>query len=335
MDAHELVDQAQRILLFDGVEYYAGSPTGYRSRVDLVYFPGGLGMRSSYDSFIDVERSDLATERVNELITQARRLIDVDTFDQKTKRGALRYAVIRSLDTSCVSFVVNAKADLARIRGAINRFAATTDCENVLITFTEPDSDVSVASDYEVVKGSDVLEATLAGAKLCVHTQGFFQNNHEMAEVMHRFIGDCLEDVSGTLIDLYGGVGAFACSLGASFDQAIVIEEHDGAASIAAKNLAVNGIRGEAICADASVLASIDAHICTVITDPPRIGMSHKAILALARNRPERIIYVSCNPLIAPRDLAYLKGYVIERAAVFDLFPGTDHFEMVLSLRRR
>ena len=330
-----MVGRARRILLHDDVVAFSGPSSGYRNRVDLVFFKDGLGMRDSFDSFVDVTRSELATDRINSIIAQVReRFVGFDPFIQKAKRGTLRYAVIRALETSSISFVLNARGDVDRAREAIASFAAESDVENVLITFTEPSSDVSVSSEYEIIKGSDVLEASLVGVALRVHVQGFFQNNLVMAQKMHGFIKDSLPGSSGTLIDLYGGVGSFACTLGDSFERAIVIEEHEGAASLAAQNLERNGVRGEAVCADASVLVRYGSDQVTVITDPPRIGMSEIAVRALARLRPERIVYVSCNPLIAPRDLAYLKGYRIEKAAVFDMFPGTDHFEMVVVLSR-
>ena len=330
-----MVEKARRILMHDRIESFSGRGEGYRNRVDLVFFDGGLGMRESFDSFIDFEHVDSANERINTILSQIReRFVGFDPFIVRTKRGTMRYAVIRSLDSDSVSFVLNRNGDTARAKSAIEEFARTSDVSNVLITYTDPESDVSFGSDFEVVKGSQLLEATLAGARLKVHVQGFFQTNLEMAEAMHRFIQECVSDASGTLIDLYGGVGSFACTLGPSFEHVCVIESHEGSASIAGENLKTNNVRGEAICADASTLERFSSERLTVITDPPRSGMSEKAVRALALRRPERIVYISCNPLIAPRDLAYLKGYRITRVGVFDMFPGTDHFEMVVCLSR-
>lgn len=337
MNTDEMIARAERILLFKGVEAFSKSPTGYRNRMDFVFFTGGIGMRDgSHDSFIDMESAELASPRVNELFGEVRSAFaDVDAFDVKRKRGTYRYAVIRALDTSTISFVLNAQSDrLDDARAHIADFSKQTSAENVLITLTNKDSDVSTSSEYEVVKGSDLLEATILDAKLQVHAQGFFQNNSEMAEQMHTYIKDAIGDASGTLIDLYGGVGSFACTLGSAFEEAVVIEEHVGSAKLATENLVRNGITGEAIADDAAALARYDPQKATVITDPPRVGMSEKAALALARMQPERIVYVSCNPSIAARDLAYLRGYRIDRAAVFDMFPGTDHYEMVVVLTR-
>jgi len=183
MDEKKMVDSARRILLHDAIEAFSGNAVGYRNRVDLVFFKDGLGMRGSFDSFMDVTRSELANDRINTIIAQVReRFVGFDPFIQKTKRGTLRYAVIRSLGTSSISFVLNARGDIDSARDAIASFAATSDVENILITLTEPESDVSVGSEYELIKGSDVLEASLAGAQLKVHVQGFFQNNLVMAD---------------------------------------------------------------------------------------------------------------------------------------------------------
>ena len=337
MEPDEILAQARRILMRDDVEFVPGPASHYRARMDFVFFPGGLGLREpgSHDRFVDIRESDLAVPRINELLAAVReRFVGFDPFDQRTKRGGLRYCVIRSLDTASVSFVVNPEAErLGELTRAIESFVRGTSCENVLVTRVPPETDASVSSDYDVVKGSDLLEAELGGAKLFVHAQGFFQNDVEVAEKMHVFARDCLLG-GGTLVDLYGGVGAFACSLGSAFERAIVIEDHEGSAALAQRNLEANGIAGEAIAGDATLLARFDPDRATVVTDPPRTGMSERAMRSLARMRPERVLYVSCNPLVLPRDLAYLRGYSIERACAFDLFPGTDHFELVVSLVR-
>ena len=49
-----------------------------------------------------------------------------------------------------------------------------------------------------------------------------------------------------------------------------------------------------------------------------------------------RIVYVSCNPKAAARDVRWLTdhGYAIERIRPVDLFPHTPHVECVIGLRR-
>ena len=71
----------------------------------------------------------------------------------------------------------------------------------------------------------------------------------------------------------------------------------------------------------------------TVVTNPPRIGMEERAVDALRRARPERLVYISCDPATLARDVARLgPGYRVRSLKGFDLFPQTSHVETVLTL---
>ena len=73
-----------------------------------------------------------------------------------------------------------------------------------------------------------------------------------------------------------------------------------------------------------------------LIVDPPRAGMHPKVVGQIAHLRPERIVYVSCNPQTQARDLAMLQeaaAYTIEAVQPVDMFPHTHHVESVVGLR--
>ena len=73
-----------------------------------------------------------------------------------------------------------------------------------------------------------------------------------------------------------------------------------------------------------------------VVLDPPREGCAPTVLSAVFDGmRPERVVYVSCNPEVLARDLATIvkSGYRIDRVQAVDMFPHTDHIETVISLR--
>jgi tRNA/tmRNA/rRNA uracil-C5-methylase (TrmA/RlmC/RlmD family) len=59
-------------------------------------------------------------------------------------------------------------------------------------------------------------------------------------------------------------------------------------------------------------------------------------VTRLARRRPDRIVYVSCDVATQARDLRALleSGYRIDEVQAFDMFPNTPHIETVVSLER-
>jgi 23S rRNA (uracil1939-C5)-methyltransferase len=69
-----------------------------------------------------------------------------------------------------------------------------------------------------------------------------------------------------------------------------------------------------------------------VITNPPRTGMDARVVEALERLRPERIVYVSCDPATLARDLTRLPSFRVADVRAFDLFPQTAHVETVVVL---
>ena len=77
-----------------------------------------------------------------------------------------------------------------------------------------------------------------------------------------------------------------------------------------------------------------------LLIDPPRDGA-----LAVARvlaalpvpARPERMVYVSCNPATLARDLGLMvhEGHwTVEKAGVANMFPHTAHVESIALLTR-
>ena len=71
-----------------------------------------------------------------------------------------------------------------------------------------------------------------------------------------------------------------------------------------------------------------------IFMDPPREGSTPQFIESVARMAPKRVVYVSCNPETLARDLALLtkKGYRVESSTPVDMFPQTEHIEVVCQL---
>jgi len=84
------------------------------------------------------------------------------------------------------------------------------------------------------------------------------------------------------------------------------------------------------------VLPKLGARAQKVILDSARVGCERAVLGALVEARPERIVYVSCDPSTLARDLAIMRqgGYTLQSVQPIDMFPQTYHVESVSLLTR-
>ena len=138
-------------------------------------------------------------------------------------------------------------------------------------------------------------------------------------------------------MDTYCGIGTIGMTMAKDCKQVLSVEINRSAIKDAVKNAKINDIDNiHFYCDDAGKFMSQMAYdkqeVDVVIMDPPRSGSDEKFLSSLIRLHPERVVYISCNPVTLKRDLQYLtkKGYKVERIKAFDLFPFTEHVETVV-----
>ena len=74
----------------------------------------------------------------------------------------------------------------------------------------------------------------------------------------------------------------------------------------------------------------------TIIVDPPRAGLHEDVVKRLLETAPERIIYLSCNPVTQARDVARLADtYGIRHHQGYNFFPRTPHIEHLVVLDKK
>lgn len=329
----------------DDVRVFSGSEYAYRNRMDLVFHPHGIGLRCRGRCFdiVDVEKCAISNEKVNKLIAEVRDFFqNPDALTHRDASGALRYAVIRAPShCSSISFVLNSKSQrIAEAVEKVKEFAQKSSAENILVTYTSPEADVSISSDFFVVKGSDMLQESFMGKKFWFSAQGFFQNNTEMAEKLHEYCNSLLlkyDTKNAALLDVYAGVGCFGIINSHLFRQVFIVENSAECIKAAKKNIEENKASncGAFLLDDRRISRLELPERLFVIADPPRIGMDEKAIIGIKAHRPEVIIYISCNARQLAKDIPKFKDYTVESAALFDLFPQTPHMECVVELRRK
>lgn len=190
-----------------------------------------------------------------------------------------------------------------------------------------------------VIESSREITRTILGQRYHLDAESFFQTNNDLLPAL---IDYALGDVhGGKAIELYCGVGLFTVPLARRFERVIAVEDDTEATELARKNLGIAGLSnarveksdvGNWVAGNASTedLRAVDF----LLLDPPRAGAESVVITGIARLKPSRICYVSCDPATLARDLKKLiaDGYSISTIQAFDMFPQTHHVETVVHL---
>ncbi|WP_417562152.1 class I SAM-dependent RNA methyltransferase [Microbacterium sp.] len=184
-----------------------------------------------------------------------------------------------------------------------------------------------------------------------VDAGGFWQVHRKAAATLTGLVTASLPDLDpeATHLDLYGGVGLFAAALGAHGGPAtrvVSVESDPRATEHAGENLADwVGARAETARVDrwlpqlretASDRERERLGRGVVVLDPPRSGAGAAVVGELIALRPERIVYVACDPVALARDLKTFRagGYEASEITAVDLFPHSHHIEAVAALTR-
>ncbi len=112
--------------------------------------------------------------------------------------------------------------------------------------------------------------------------------------------------------------------------QLVEIDEHN--IEMAQQNLSDNA---EVILASTEKALDYITPSVDVIFDPPRAGLHDKVVGRLLEAKPQKIVYLSCNPATQARDIAkLLKGYKIKHFTGYNFFPRTPHIESLAILEK-
>ena len=144
------------------------------------------------------------------------------------------------------------------------------------------------------------------------------------------------------VLDAYCGIGTIGLTAADHAKQVVGVELNRDAVQDAIGNAKHNGVKNARFfAADAtrwiSEAAAAGERADVIFMDPPREGSTPQFLDSVARMAPKRVVYVSCNPETLARDLALLtkKGYRVESSTPVDMFPHSEHIEVVCALSRR
>ena len=175
----------------------------------------------------------------------------------------------------------------------------------------------------------DGAARAVAGSDEAYPATVFEQVHPEMGDRVRQFAVDQLGDVSGRKVwDLYAGIGETTALLVARGAMVESVElDRRAVAEAEARGPAARRLAGRV-----EDLVRKLGRPDLVIVNPPRTGMDERVTEELDRLRPDRVVYISCDPATLARDLLRLEHFQLLQVQAFDLFPQTTHVETVAVL---
>ncbi|MHB1326760.1 MAG: class I SAM-dependent RNA methyltransferase [Gemmatimonadales bacterium] len=180
----------------------------------------------------------------------------------------------------------------------------------------------------------------VAGSASAYPPTAFEQVNPVMGDQVRAAAVSRLGTVGGCSVwDLYAGIGETSTMLAEGGADVVSVEWDRSAVAEAARRQAPLGRQIERIAGAVERVIGSLGRPDRVIVNPPRTGLDAVVVDGLRERRPERIVYVSCDPATLGRDLGRLVGsgppaYRLVNLEAFDLFPQTAHVETVAVMER-
>ncbi len=286
------------------------NPYYYRNKISLKVINQEIGFyEEKTHKLIKIAKCLLASNSLNNLIPKL--------YNLNIKNGLI---TIRSNQNEEILLIITTKD---KITFNINDFT--------------PSKIVGVIKNDKTIYGDNFLYERINHKLLKISYNSFFQVNYLVASILFNQVENYI-DLNSTVLDLYGGVGVLGIMASTKAKSVYSIEIVPNAILDNIQNIKLNKINNiYPILGDvADILNKIPNNFDTVIIDPPRKGIDNKSLQFLLTKKPNKIIYISCNPLTLVRDLQSLKeSYHITKLQIYDLFSNTYHVETVVLMSRK
>ena len=331
----------------------ADAPWNYRNKMQ---FPIGLHkgrlvigcFAQGSHRIINTENCHIQRSANNELANTVREVAEklhIPVYNEDTHKGILRHIVGRvGRRGELMAVIVTATKQLPRAKDFVRllreRLPHLVSVHQNIQTYR---NNVIMGRDTELLWGRPTILDTLGRLNFHISPRSFFQVNTRQAERLYEQ-ALTYADLHGTetVIDAYCGTGTITLFLAQKARKVYGIEIVQPAILDARKNARDNHVKNaEFIVGDATAvmpaLYKQGIRPDVVVVDPPRAGCTEIVLRTFANMKPQRIVYVSCNPATLARDLTILKdlGYITQEVQPVDLFPQTSHVENVALLMRK
>ena len=287
-------------------------------------------------------------------IKQLMQRYHMEPYNEDTGKGFLRHAVVRVGHASnevLVTVVTNEDTFPGSKNFCRELVKRVPEITTIVQNINTRQTNVILGQEEKTLYGPGFILDELCGLSFRISSHSFYQVNSTQTEVLYR-LAIQMAQLSGneTVLDAYCGTGTIGLVAAkglpdepeAHAKEVIGVDNIGSAIKDARNNAQHNGLENARFVTDdagkfMTKQAQAGEHLDVLLMDPPRAGASEDFLKATCIMKPQRIVYISCNPKTQQRDVAYLlrHNYKLKRVQPVDMFPHTEHTENICLLLRK
>lgn len=268
----------------------------------------------------------------------------ITAYNEETGKGAIRHIVVKvglhTNEVMCV-LVTNERKILKEEKLVEELRKSFPEIKTIVKNINQKNTNVIMGSENEVLYGNGYIQDKLGDFVFNISPLSFYQINPIQTEKLYNLaIEKANLNKEDIVLDLYCGIGTIGSFASPYVKKVYGIEIVEQAIKDAKENAKLNKIENiEFYCGDVeevleNVLNKENIVPNVVFVDPPRKGLDKHTIQNILNLKPERFVYISCNPATLMRDLKELeKDYEIQEIQPLDMFPFTNHVETIAVLK--
>ncbi len=327
------------------------NPYHYRNKIQM---PIGMNQkkeiisgfyRTNSHEIIPIKECFIEDERATKIIDTLKMLMKkhkILPYNEDTRSGIIRHCLIRTshyFEEVMVVLVTNADSFPGRNNLVKDLHKLCPEITTIVQNINTRDTNVIMGEKERVLLGKGFIVDKLCGVKFQISSKSFYQVNPVQTEKLYELaISKANLTGNETILDAYCGIGTIGLIASSKVKKVIGVEIVEEAIRDAKNNARINNINNvEYYAKDATEfileLEENKQNLDVVFIDPPRKGADKRFLDAILKLKPQRIVYVSCDPSTLARDVKYMKNeYEIQSVTPVDMFPMTFHVETVVSL---
>lgn len=296
---------------------------------------------------IPINKCYIQNEQTEEIAKYAFELWNknnLSIYDEKTRKGLLRHIVTKiGIKTNEIMLILVINGDKFKdeegfVRNIINRYP---NVKTIVKNINTKNTNVILGDKNVKLYGDGYIKDRLGEYTFKISPLSFYQVNPIQAEKLYNIgVQAAKINKNDVVFDLYCGIGTISIFMAKYAKEVYGIEIVDEAVKMAEENASLNKVENtKFISGDVEIVLDELINIKHIIPDvimidPPRKGLDNKSIENIMKIRPNRFVYISCNPATLVRDLAKFENmYDVQEIQPVDMFPWTSHVECVAVLQ--